>query len=124
MKNLKSILMAAAAVSLAAPFAVAPATAQQNSNGVPTVPIEVWALRDVVNAVEVSPDGKHVLVHKIESKEGEYLLEIYKTEDMSKPFRRLNADPMEIVQVQWVSDDTIFGTAWQQKRSKVKGPED
>ena len=89
----------------------------------PAIPIDVWALRDVVNNVEVSPDGKHVLVQKVESKEGEYVLEIYKSEDMTKPFRRLNADPMEIINVQWVNDNYIFGTAWEQNRSKVKGPE-
>ena len=48
----------------------------------------------------MSPDGKHILVHKVESREGEYILEIYKTDDLlagkSAPFRRLNADPMEL----------------------------
>lgn len=122
MKLLKSALLAAgAAASLG--IVAAPAAAQQNTTGMPTVPIEVWALRDVVNAVQVSPDGKHVLVHVVESKEGEYLLKIYKTEDMSKPFRVLNADPMEIISASWVSDRYIFGSAWQQNRSRVNGPE-
>ncbi|MCA0902839.1 alpha/beta hydrolase family protein [Qipengyuania aquimaris] len=122
MKIIKSALLAAgAAASLG--IVAAPAAAQQNTTGMPTVPIEVWALRDVVNAVQVSPDGKHVLVHVVESKEGEYLLKIYKTEDMSKPFRVLNADPMEIISASWVSDRYIFGSAWQQNRSKVNGPE-
>lgn len=89
-----------------------------------SIPVEVWALRDVVNAVQISPDGKHLLVHKVESREGNYLLEIYKTDDLSKPFRRLNADPMEIVSAQWVSDDVIFGSAWQVNRKTVKGPEE
>lgn len=120
MKMLKSSLLAAAAGVMAV---TALPTALQAA-GEDTVPIEVWALRDVVNNVQVSPDGKHVLVHVVESKEGEYLLKIYKTEDMSKPFRTLNADPMEIIAVQWVSDDYIFGTAWQQRRSKVKDPEE
>ena len=122
MKIIKSALLAAgAAASLG--IVAAPAASQQNTTGMPTVPIEVWALRDVVNAVQVSPDGKHVLVHVVESKEGEYLLKIYKTEDMSKPFRVLNADPMEIISASWVSDRYIFGSAWQQNRSKVNGPE-
>lgn len=87
------------------------------------VPIEVWSLRDVVNAVQVSPDGKHILVHKVESRDGEYLIEIYKTDDLSKPYRRINADPMEIIGANWVSNDYIFGTAWKVVRSSVKGPE-
>ncbi|NBC88595.1 MAG: S9 family peptidase, partial [Alphaproteobacteria bacterium] len=88
-----------------------------------SVPIDVWALRDVVNAVQVSPDGEHLLVHKVESKDGQYLLEIYETDNLSEPLRRLNADPMEIITARWVSDNYIFGAAWQQRRSEVKRPE-
>ena len=77
-----------------------------------------------MNAVDLSPDGKHLLVHKVESREGEYLLEIYKTDDLSKPLRRLNADPMEIIGARWVTDNLVFGTAWQQVRERVRGPED
>jgi dipeptidyl aminopeptidase/acylaminoacyl peptidase len=89
-----------------------------------SVPVDVWALRDVVNAVQISPDGKHLLVHKVESKEGEYLLEIYRTDDLSKPLRRLNADPMEIINAQWIGNDFIFGSAWQVKRKTVKDAEE
>jgi dipeptidyl aminopeptidase/acylaminoacyl peptidase len=100
----------------------------QSGPGLQTIPVEVWALRDVVNAVQISPDGKHILVHKTESREGDYLLEIYKTDDLlsgnSSPFRRLNADPMEIVAARWVTDNHIFGTAWQVARSRVRRPED
>jgi dipeptidyl aminopeptidase/acylaminoacyl peptidase len=120
MTFLKTPLMAAMAgmavlgLSLGAP-------ADTQAQG--TVPVEVWALRDVVNAVQLSPDGKHVLVHKVESRDGDYLLEIYSTDDLSKPIRRLNADPMEIISAQWVSNDFIFGTAWEVNRKTVKGPE-
>ena len=48
-------------------------------------------LRDVVDQVQLSPDGKHLLVRKVESREGDYILEIYATDDLSKPLRRLNA---------------------------------
>ncbi|MEL7198941.1 MAG: prolyl oligopeptidase family serine peptidase [Pseudomonadota bacterium] len=121
MKLFKAPLMAAmAGVSvLGLGIAAAPAETQAQSS----VPVDVWALRSVVNAVQVSPDGKHVLVHKIESREGDYLLEIYKTDDLRKPIRRLNANPMEIINAQWVSNNFIFGTAWQVKRSQVKRPE-
>ena len=123
MKFLKAPLMAAmAGVSVLGLSVAAPADTQAQSAA--SVPVDVWALRDVVNAVQISPDGKHLLVHKVESKEGDYLLEIYKTDDLSKPFRRLNADPMEILSAQWVDDGFIFGTAWQVKRSTVKGPEE
>jgi dipeptidyl aminopeptidase/acylaminoacyl peptidase len=120
MKLLKTSLMAAMAGAsvLGLSFAGPVPTQAQG-----TIPIEVWALRDVVDAVQISPDGKHVLVHKVESREGDYLLEIYRTDDLSKPLRRLNANPMEIISAQWVSNDVIFGAAWQVNRKTVKGPE-
>ncbi|MFL0357388.1 alpha/beta hydrolase family protein [Erythrobacter sp. GH1-10] len=120
MKLLKAPLMAAmVGVSALGLSVAAPSDTQAQAS----VPVDVWALRSVVNAVQVSPDGKHVLVHKVESRDGEYLLEIYSTDDLSKPLRRLNADPMEIVSAQWVSNNFIFGTAWQVNRSTVKRPE-
>lgn len=120
MKLFKAPLMAVmVGVSAIGLSVAAPSETQAQAS----VPIDVWALRDVVNAVQVSPDGKHVLVHKIESREGEYLLEIYNTDDLSKPIRRLNADPMEIIGAQWVNDNFIFGTAWQVNRKSVKRPE-
>ena len=122
MKLLKAPLMAAmVGVSAIGLSVAAPSDTQATAA---QVPIDVWALRDIVNAVQVSPDGKHVLVHKVETRDGDYLLEIYKTDDMSKPYRRLNADPMEIISARWVNDNFIFGTAWQVKDKSVKGPED
>ncbi len=112
-----------AGVSVLGLSVAAPAQTQAQAAASST-PIDVWALRDVVNAVDLSPDGKHVLVHKVESREGDYLLEIYKTDDLSKPLRRLNADPMEIVSARWVGNNYIFGTAWQVNRKTVKEPED
>ncbi len=93
------------------------------ANAEPTVPIETWALRDMVSAVQVSPDGKHLLIMKIESKEGENVLEIYDVNNLSKPLRRLNSEPMEMINARWVTDKHIFGTAWQVKRKSVKRPE-
>lgn len=130
MKLLKASLTAAmVGVSAIGLSVAAPSETQAQASA--NVPIDVWALRDVVNAVQLSPDGKHLLVHKVESREGDYLLEIYKTDDLSKPYRRLNAasrrkgdHSMEIISASWVSDNYIFGSAWQIVREKVKRPEE
>ncbi|WDA39884.1 alpha/beta hydrolase family protein [Erythrobacter sp. BLCC-B19] len=121
MKLLKTSL-AAALIGVSAIGLLIAAPAPTLAQG--TVPVDVWALRDVVDQVQISPDGQHVLVHKVESREGEYILEIYRTDDLSKPLRRLNADPMEIVSGQWIGNDVIFGSAWQVNRKTVKGPEE
>ena len=120
MKKFRSVFLAAAACTVA--LGVAPSTAQ--TTGQPTVPIEVWALRDTMTTVQVSPSGERLLVIKNESRDGDYLMELYDTDNLGgKPYR-IAADPMEIIGAQWVSDDFIFGTAWQQNRSKVNGPEE
>ena len=92
--------------------------------GVPSVPIDIWALRDTIATADISPDGQHLMLLRMPSKDGNYVMEIYKTSDLSKPWRRLNADPMEIITAQFVSDDYIYGTAWQLVRDRVTGPED
>ena len=121
MKLLKaSVTAALVGVSVLGMAIAAPTPTQAQGS----VPVDVWALRDVVNAVQISPDGKHLLVHKVESRDGDYILEVYKTDDLSKPLRRLNANPMEIIAAQWVSNDVIFGSAWQVNRKTVKGPEE
>ena len=124
MKIFKAPLMAAMVGVSALGLSVAVPSMTQAQAGQSPVPIDVWALRNVVNAVQVSPDGKHILVHINPTTDGEYLLMIYKADDLSKPFRTLNADPMEIINAQWVSDNVILGQAWQVKRKKVNGPED
>jgi dipeptidyl aminopeptidase/acylaminoacyl peptidase len=120
MKLFKAACLAAAGTVMT--LGLAPAIAGPQNQ--PTVPLEVWSLRDVVNSVEVSPDGKHLLVLKTESREGDHILEVYSTSDMSKPLRRLNAEPMELISARWVSNKHIFGSAWQVKRTKVNDPEE
>lgn len=117
-----SLALVGVAMTLGSVMAAQPAMAGPQNQ--PTVPIAVWSLRDVVTTVQVSPDGKHLLVLKNESREGENVLEIYSTADMTRPLRRLNADPMELISARWVSNSYIFGEAWQVKRSKVQKQEE
>ena len=122
MKRLLTASVLAATASVVA-MTSAPALSQAAQAGTPTVPIEVWSLRNVINSVQVSPNGEYVLVLKTESRDGDHVLEIYRTADMTKPFRRVNADPMELISASWASDSRVYGTAWQVRRSKVKEQE-
>ncbi|MDY7098403.1 MAG: prolyl oligopeptidase family serine peptidase [Pseudomonadota bacterium] len=126
MKFLKAPALAAlAGVSALGLSAIAaPADTQAQAQSGPSVPVDVWALRTVVNNVQVSPDGKHILVHKLENRDGDYLLEIYSTDNLSQPVRRLNAGKMELISANWVSNNHIFGSAWQIVRNRVNGPEE
>lgn len=98
--------------------------------GVPTVaaakvyPIEYWALRDVMTAAQVSPDGKHIAVLKIPNKTGNAVIEVYRVEDIgksnAKPFR-INADPMEFRSIFWVTDTNIVVGLRQKVRDRIEG---
>ncbi len=116
--------LAAAALGVSVLGLSASTVGAQTTPAAQTVPVDVWALRNVVNAVQVSPDGKHLLVHKVDSREGDYLLQVFKTDDLSKPLRTLNADPMEIITASWVSDNHIVGSAWKEVRKRVTRPEE
>jgi len=87
-------------------------------------PIEYWALRDVMTAAEVSPDGKHLAVLKIPNKTGNAVIEVYKTEDVGKPDAkpfRVDADPMEFRNIYWVTDTDIVASLRQKVRDRIEG---
>ena len=117
MKRIKFGLLAAACM-------VAPLASAVAETGVPTVPIEVWAQRDNVASVDISPDGQHVAMLRMKDADGKYFLEIYKVSDLTKPWRTLAADPMELISARFIGDNYLFGNAWQVVDNKVNGPEE
>ncbi|WP_413663782.1 alpha/beta hydrolase family protein [Microbulbifer sp. CNSA002] len=84
-------------------------------------PLEYWALRDVIRNVEISPDGKHLALIKIPTKDGSPIIEIYDTNSMEKTPYRVNSDPMEITRFYWASNDVIIMNLRQQVRKKIDG---
>ncbi len=88
-------------------------------------PLEYFALRDVMSNVAVSPSGDRVLLLQIPSRDGNPILEIYDAAKLAsgqpgKPFR-LDADPMEIVSAQWVSDRHVLLSLRQRVRERIEG---
>ena len=84
-------------------------------------PLEYWALREYVRSVELSPDGDRLALLKIPNKEADPTLEVYDTSDLSKEPFRVNADPMEIIAYDWLSNSVIGFTARQQVRDQIEG---
>ena len=66
-------------------------------------PLEYFAVREVVSNVELSPDGNRVAMLKILSREGNPMLHIYDTSDMSRDPFVVNSDPMELIGYGWLS---------------------
>jgi dipeptidyl aminopeptidase/acylaminoacyl peptidase len=84
-------------------------------------PVEYFALREVVNHVQVSPDGKRVGMLKILQKAGDPALHVYQTDELDgKPFV-VDADPMEIASFEWVSDRHILLILRQKVRDMIEG---
>ncbi|MFK8011193.1 MAG: alpha/beta hydrolase family protein [Marinicellaceae bacterium] len=84
-------------------------------------PLEYFAKRFSINNVEISPDGKQLALLRISTTEGNPVLEIYQTKDLSiKPFR-MDADPMEITGYGWISNKDIIVTLRQKVRDKIDG---
>ena len=84
-------------------------------------PLDYFAMRAVVSNVSVSPDGKHLALMKILSKDGDPIVEIYEAADLDKAPFRMDADPMEIEFFSWVSDRDILFRLRQQVRKQIEG---
>ncbi|MDH3578592.1 MAG: prolyl oligopeptidase family serine peptidase [Gammaproteobacteria bacterium] len=87
-------------------------------------PLEYFALREVVSNVEVSPDGKHVAMLKILSREGDPVLYVHDTSNLDTDPLVVNADQMEIRSYGWVSDTDIVMVLRQKVRDKIDGQDE
>jgi len=86
-------------------------------------PLDYWALRPVITAAQVSPDGKYIGIMKIPSKKANPVIEVYVAANLDKdnPIFTLNADPMEITNFFWASDNDIIFYLRQKVRDKIEG---
>ena len=109
---------------LAACLMAASTTAEQAADdtkaGLEPYPLEYWAMRPVIRNVAVSPDGKHLALMKIPSKDGDPIIEVYDAADLTKEPFRLDADPMEITGFYWASDQDILFTLRQKVRERSR----
>ncbi len=110
----KIIALAFAAICAVSGLASAPASAAP-------YPLEYFALRDVMSNVQISPDGRYLGLMKIPAKDAEPIIEIYEAANLSKEPFRVNADPMNIISFDWVSNTTFVMELRQQVRDKIEG---
>lgn len=85
-------------LALFCPLAALPIPADSANTDYEPYPLDYWALRPVINAAQVSPDGKYLGIMKLPAKDANPIIEVFKTTDLNKenPIFSLNADPMEI----------------------------
>ncbi len=84
-------------------------------------PLEYWALREVINNAQVSPNGKYLGLMKIPSKTANPIIEVYETANLNKKPFTIGADKMEVTNFYWASDKDIVFTLRQQVRDKIDG---
>lgn len=81
---------------LATPISAAPSAAEK------------FAVTNVVTAVSVSPDGKFLALIRSQPRSGETVLEVYDSGELGKKPFRLSHEPMRLLDLAWVSDDTLL----------------
>ncbi len=70
--------------------------------------LEAFAMMPLVRTVSVSPDGAKVAVVRATSKEGDYVIEIRSTKDLTAQPVTLGAARMLVSSVSWLSNDRII----------------
>ena len=97
-------------------------TAAVSAEDVPEpYPLDYWALREVINRAQVSPDGKHLALMKIPSKRANPIIEVYETADLGKEPFRIGAKKMEVTNFFWASDKDVVFTMRQKVRDRIEG---
>ena len=117
---MKTRLLVLASLCLGHLFAAGASVAAESNE---PYPLDYWALRPVINAAQVSPDGKYLGIMKIPAKDANPVIEVYEAANLDKenPVFTLNADPMEITNFFWASDNDIIFYLRQKVRNKIEG---
>ncbi len=92
-----------------------------NASGIEPYPLEYFAKRFNIDNVEISPDGTQIALLRILTTEGNPVLEIYQTKDLSIAPFRMDAKTMEITGYGWLSDKDIIVSFRQKVRDKIDG---
>lgn len=85
------------------------------------VPLEYFATYPAVADVSLSPDGEHLAMRRLTARDGDYIIEVYSTDDFSADPVRLGADRMEVLGVSWVSPEYLLVNFRQQVRDRIEG---
>lgn len=103
---------------LAAPalgLAVSPASAQSEP-----VELEAWALREVMQNVEINPSGSHIAWMSNPAREGDPIIQIYETGNFEDKPVNVGADNMEIQGFSWVTDTRMIVAFRQKVRKRIE----
>ena len=85
------------------------------------ISIEDFAIKNNVDMVTLSPDGKSLALINVQPKSSQSSLQIYKTTKLTeKPFI-ISSEKMDILHYKWVGDEHILVNTRFKERNKAKG---
>lgn len=119
---MKKILLSTLCATLL--FSAMPSSATVNKGGIQAndaVPLEYWALPNTMNNAQVSPDGKYVAFLRSQSKKGETIIEVYKTDNLNEKPHRVGAKSLDLTGFTWISNTDMTINFQRQVSKKIKG---
>ena len=72
------------------------------------LPVEQFAVRNVVTSVAVSPDGKYLALIKHQPRSGESTLEVFDTDALGEDPFRVSHEPMQLLNLAWIADSKLM----------------
>lgn len=69
--------------------------------------IDAFAVLPAIQSIVTSPDGEHIAMVRATSKNGDYIVEIHKTDELNKDPVKLSAGRMEITSATWLNNERI-----------------
>ena len=84
-------------------------------------PIEAFAIREVMQGAEINPTGDKVAWMSNPSREGNPIIQIYDTSDLTGKPINVGAEHMEIMGFSWVTDDKLIVAFRQKVRKRIEG---
>ena len=82
--------------------------AKAADNSRETLPLDAFASLPAMNQASVTMDGTKIAIVRATSKNGDYIVEIYSTDDLTSDPVRLGADRMEITNVGWLNNEKLL----------------
>ncbi len=113
-KTLYAFALAIPALGLTTPVLTASAQTEP-------VPLEAWAIREVMQNVAINPSGSHIAWMSNTAREGNPIIQIYETGKFDEKPTNVGADTMEIQQYSWVTDTKMIVAFRQKVRRRIEG---
>lgn len=114
-RHLQLGLLAALTALTALPLATAQADTRE------PLPVENWAIREVMQNVEINPSGTKIAYMSNPSREGDPIIEVYDIDSIGEDPQRVGADNMEVTGFSWVSDTKMVVFFRQAIRRRIEG---